>query len=205
MKIKICGLFRSEDIDFANKTLPDYVGFVFAKSKRQIDRGTAAEFRRRLDGSIKVVGVFVNAEIDYIAGLVSDGLIDLVQLHGDEDEEYVRRLRELIPEGVEIIKAFSVSENSDVEKAERFPCNYILLDNGRGGTGKAFCWDILKYNMPQRVFLAGGVNTGNIKDAAALAPYCIDVSSGAETDGIKDFDKIAELVSAVRNIGKDRF
>ncbi len=205
MKIKICGLFRSEDIDFANKTLPDYVGFVFAKSKRQIDRGTAAEFRRRLDGSIKVVGVFVNAEIDYIAGLVSDGLIDLVQLHGDEDEEYVRRLRELIPEGVEIIKAFSVSENSDVEKAERFPCNYILLDNGRGGTGKAFCWDILKDNMPQRVFLAGGVNTGNIKDAAALAPYCIDVSSGAETDGIKDFDKIAELVSAVRNIGKDRF
>ncbi len=205
MKIKICSLFRSEDIDFANKTLPDYVGFVFAKSKRQIDRGTAADFRKRLDNSIKAVGVFVNGDIDFIAGLVSDGLIDLVQLHGDEDEEYVGRLRELIPEGVEIIKAFSVSENSDVEKAERFPCNYILLDNGRGGTGKAFCWDILKDNMPQRVFLAGGVNTGNIKDAAALAPYCIDVSSGAETDGIKDFDKIAELVSAVRNIGKDRF
>ena len=205
MKIKICGLFRSEDIDFANKTLPDYVGFVFAKSKRQIDRGTAADFRKRLDNSIKVVGVFVNGDIDFIAGLVSDGLIDLVQLHGDEDEEYVRRLRELIPESVKIIKAFSVSEKSDVEKAERFPCNYILLDNGRGGTGKAFCWDILKDNMPQRVFLAGGVNTGNIKDAAALTPYCIDVSSGAETDGIKDFDKIAELVSAVRNIGKDRF
>ena len=205
MKIKICGLFRSEDIDFANKTLPDYVGFVFAKSKRQIDRGTAAEFRRRLDGSIKIVGVFVNGDIDFIAGLVNDGLIDLVQLHGDEDEEYVRRLRELIPESVKIIKAFSVSEKSDVEKAERFPCNYILLDNGRGGTGKAFCWDILKDNMPQRVFLAGGVNTGNIKDAAALTPYCIDVSSGAETDGVKDFDKIAELVSAVRNIGKDRF
>ena len=205
MKIKICGLFRSEDIDFANKTLPDYVGFVFAKSKRQIDRGTAADFRKRLDNSIKVVGVFVNGDIDFIAGLVNDGLIDLVQLHGDEDEEYVGRLRELIPEGVEIIKAFSVSENSDVEKAERFPCNYILLDNGRGGTGKVFCWDILKDNMPQRVFLAGGVNTGNIKDAAALAPYCIDVSSGAETDGVKDSDKIAELVSAVRNIGKDRF
>ncbi len=205
MKIKICGLFRNEDIEYANKTLPDYVGFVFAKSKRQINRDTAADFRGRLDGSIKVVGVFVNGDIDFIAGLANDSLIDLVQLHGDEDEEYVRRLRGLIPESVKIIKAFSVSEKSDVINAERFPTDYILLDNGRGGTGKAFSWDILKDNMPGRVFLAGGINPENIKDAAALAPYCIDVSSGAETDGVKDFDKIAGLVSAVRNTGKDRF
>ena len=199
MKIKICGLFRSEDISFANEALPDYIGFVFAKSSRQVTPEKAAELKKMLDKRIKAVGVFVNSNIDFIAGLVHNNIIDAVQLHGSEDEEFVRRLRGAVPLGIPVIKAFSVGSADDIRTAAGFPCDFMLLDNGRGGTGKAFTWELLRDNMPDRVFLAGGVNTGNIADAVKLEPYCIDVSSGAETDGVKDKAKILKLVNAVRN------
>lgn len=199
MKIKICGLFRSEDISFANEALPDYVGFVFAKSRRQVTPEKAAELKKLLDSRINAVGVFVNNNIEFISDLVHNDIIDIVQLHGAEDEAYVKELRIKIPPGTPVIKAFSVTSRADIDRAQDFPCDFMLLDNGRGGTGQAFAWDLLHENMPERVFLAGGVNAGNIAQAAELQPYCIDVSSGAETDGVKDKNKILKLVKTVRN------
>lgn len=199
MKIKICGLFRSEDISYANEALPDYIGFVFAPSRRQITLGKAAELKKMLDVRIKTVGVFVNSDIDFIAGMVHNNIIDAVQLHGSEDGNFVRELRSKIPPEIPVIKAFSVSSAEDISAAESFPCDFMLLDNGKGGTGKAFAWELLRGNMPEHVFLAGGVNTENIADAVKLEPYCIDVSSGAETDGFKDRSKILKLVQTVRN------
>jgi phosphoribosylanthranilate isomerase len=196
MKIKICGLFREEDVDYVNETMPDFAGFVFAESRRKISPEKAYQFRQKIDRRIKTVGVFVDSTVDFVTELVRNGTIDVVQLHGSENEEYVRKLREKTG-NVPIIKAFSVSCRSDIEKAAEFPCDYMLLDNGKGGTGKSFAWELLDGNMPENVFLAGGVNTDNISDAIKLKPYCIDVSSGAETDGIKDRKKIDMLVQAV--------
>lgn len=198
MKIKICGLFRNEDIDYVNEALPDYIGFVFAKSKRQITPKKAGQLKHKLDKRISAVGVFVDADIDFIADLVHNRIIDAVQLHGSENETYVDSLREKLPERTPIIKAFSVSCMEDIINAKDFPCDYMLLDNGKGGTGQSFPWKLLKNNMPENVFLAGGINTENIIDAAKLAPYCIDVSSGAEINGVKDKNKILQLVQAVR-------
>jgi phosphoribosylanthranilate isomerase len=196
MKIKICGLFREEDVDYVNETMPDFAGFVFAESRRKISPEKAYQFRQKIDRRIKTVGVFVDSTVDFVTELVRNGTIDVVQLHGSENEEYVRKLREKTG-NVPIIKAFSVSCRSDIEQAAEFPCDYMLLDNGKGGTGKSFAWELLDGNMPENVFLAGGVNTDNISDAIKLKPYCIDVSSGAETDGIKDRKKIDMLVQAV--------
>ena len=194
MKIKICGLFRCEDIEYANEALPDYAGFVFAESRRQVSCEKAAELRKRLDRRISAVGVFVNNDVDFIADLVHNNIIDIVQLHGAENEDFVRRLHKKIPPESTVIKAFSVNSREDIERAAEFPSDFMLLDNGRGGTGQAFAWELLHENMPERVFLAGGVNTENIAQAAKLRPYCIDVSSGAETDGFKDREKILKLV-----------
>lgn len=199
MKIKICGLFRSEDISYANEALPDYIGFVFARSRRQVTPEKAAELRKLLDSRIKAVGVFVDSDIDFISDLVHNSIIDAVQLHGAEDEKFALRLKERIPPEIPVIKAFSVSCKEDIDRAELFPCDFMLLDNGKGGTGQSFEWELLRENMPERVFLAGGVNTENIAQAAELRPCCIDVSSGAETDGVKDKNKILKLVKTVRN------
>lgn len=198
MKIKICGLSRIEDIEYANEALPDYIGFVFAKSRRQVTPEKAAELKGLLDSRICAVGVFVNADIDFIAGLVHNDIIGCVQLHGSEDEEYVKLLRSRIPESAPLIKAFSVSSSENIRKAVKFPCDYMLLDNGSGGTGKAFPWELLSGNLPERVFLAGGISCENISEAVRLRPFCIDVSSGAETDGVKDRNKILALTDCVR-------
>lgn len=199
MKIKICGLFRSEDIKYVNEALPDYIGFVFAESRRQVSPEKAAELRRMLSPDIRAVGVFVNANIDFIADLVHNSIIDVVQLHGSETPEFAEELRKHLPKGTPIIKAFSVSCSGDIAAAKAFPCDHMLLDNGKGGTGKAFSWELLKANSPDNVFLAGGISTENIDYAVRLRPYCVDVSSGAETDGVKDREKIMKLVQTVRN------
>lgn len=199
MKIKICGLFRSIDIEYVNEAKPDYIGFVFAESRRKVTPEMAAVLKGQLDSSIKAVGVFVDNDIDFAAELVHNKIIDAVQLHGSEDAEYVRLLRERISADIPVIKAFSVGSREDIERAAGFPCDYVLLDNGKGGTGKSFAWQLLSGGMPDRVFLAGGVNTDNINEAIKLKPYCIDVSSGAETNGIKDREKIIKLVSSVNH------
>lgn len=198
MKIKICGLFRNQDIEYANIAEPDYIGFVFAESRRKVTPEKASELKKFLNLDIKSVGVFVNQNKILIAELVRNKIIDIIQLHGNEDNAYISELRELTGD-TPIIKAVSVKSTEDILKSAEYISDFILLDNGKGGTGEKFDWNLIEKN--HRIFLAGGVNPDNISEAIKLNPYCIDVSSGAETNGLKDKDKMIQLVRAVRNNG----
>jgi len=189
-KIKICGLFREQDIDFANEAKPDFVGFVFAKSHRRISPETAALFKKRLNSKIKTVGVFVNDGIPFIIELYNSGIIDIAQLHGTETEYYIEMLRETCD--VPVIKAVNI------ESPKPANADYLLFDNGKGGTGKSFDWNLIP-KCDKKFFLAGGINLKNIKEAVKLNPYGIDLSSGVENaKGEKDREKIIEACRIVR-------
>lgn len=197
-KVKLCGLCRPEDIAAANRCMPDYAGFVFAESRRQITPQTAAELRRQLRPDIMAVGVFVNQSMDFIAGLVQARIIDLVQLHGDEDEIAVKRLKARLD--CPVIQAVAVGDS-----LPRLPENadYLLFDSlspQRGGTGKTFDWTLLEKYTGIPYFLAGGLTLENAPQAAALQPFCVDVSSGVETQGIKDGRKMEAFVNCIRGI-----
>jgi len=199
-KIKICGLRREQDIEAVNAALPDYIGFVFARSKRQIDEQQAERLKAKLNPAIKAVGVFVNADPERIINLCHSQVIDLIQLHGDEDEDYLKRLRSRVAN--KIIKAVRVKEAQDIMKALDFPCDYLLFDAFRegeyGGSGRTFDWSLLP-QIPKPYFLAGGINADNIAQALTEHdPYGLDVSSGEETNGWKDPKKIWDIGARVR-------
>lgn len=187
VKVKFCGLKRPCDIAWANELHPDYVGFVFAGTKRRVSDDLAAALRKALDPSIPAVGVFVDDELSHMAALVNAGVIQVIQLHGQEEEECVEHLQQELK--VPVIKAFSIADEDDVQKALASRADYILLDQGAGGTGKAFDWSLLRH-IDRPYFLAGGLTPQNAAQAAALQPYALDVSSGIETDGVKDRDKM---------------
>lgn len=197
-RIKICGLSRPEDIEAANEIGPDYIGFVFAKSSRRVTYEKAARLKEMLDGRIKAVGVFVNAPEREI--LDNTPIIDMIQLHGDEDEAYIRSLKEHTSKP--IIKAVRVRNEEDILKARELPCDYLLLDTftkGQyGGCGRQFDWSMIP-ELKKPYFLAGGICMDNIKEAAAQGAFCIDVSSAVETDGKKDRTKMKAIVEALRN------
>ena len=197
-KIKICGLTRLEDIEVANALLPDYIGFVFwERSKRNVTKEQAKELKNRLDSRIKAVGVFVDAEIDFIADLVSCGIIDVAQLHGSEDEDYILQLRERLG-GAEIIKAFNINKIESFDEAEKSSADHIMIDSGKG-SGIAFDWSKLE-RLERPYFLAGGLSTENISEVlASIKPFAVDVSSGVETDGLKDASKMKRFVESVRS------
>ena len=217
-KIKLCGLRRLEDIETANLLKPDYIGFVFAKkSKRYISPEEATVLKKRLEevnalykqeiseskdnqnnskleNVIKAVGVFVNEEVEKVAELLNTGIIDLAQLHGSEDEEYISRLRNLTDKP--IIQAFKIEKKEDLIKAEKSTADHILLDAG-AGDGMVFNWELLK-GFERPYFLAGGLNPQNVGEAVRkLNPYGVDVSSGIETDGFKDPVKMQKFVETV--------
>lgn len=195
-RIKLCGLMRAEDIDAANTLRPEYVGFVFAPaSRRRIAPERARELRERLGPGIEAVGVFVREDMETIACLANEGVIDLIQLHGGEDADYLRRLRALTARPV--IQAFRIRGAEDVRTALKSPADYVLLDSG-AGTGEAFDWGWIR-EAGRPYFLAGGLTPDNVADAVRqLEPYAVDVSSGIETDGRKDREKMAAFVAAVR-------
>ena len=211
-KIKLCGMMKPCDIEYANRVKPDLIGFIFANTRRKISAAQAKQFRKALDAEISAVGVFVNEDISVITSLVQDGCIDMIQLHGEEDADYIRRLREICD--VPVIKAVKVQTVEQIRQAAALPVDYLLLDTYRkgvlGGTGEAFDWELLReakaaagdtaegelFGKPY--FLAGGLHAGNLREAAALGSYGLDVSSGIETDGSKDFDKMVEVVNIVR-------
>lgn len=199
-KIKLCGLSRECDIAAVNELQADYIGFVFApKSKRRVSIEQAVGLKKILDPGIKVVGVFVNEDIQTVARLLNDGVIDMAQLHGSEDEEYIRQLRNNIDKPV--IKAFQINTARDVQAAEKAGSDWVLLDAG-SGSGKVFDWDLIQ-KIKRPYFLAGGLTSQNVALAInKLQPYAIDVSSGIETDGLKDKNKMAALMAAVRKAGK---
>lgn len=196
-KIKLCGLSRPCDIEAVNALLPDYIGFVFAKkSKRYVAPEKAVALREALDPSIKAVGVFVREDPAVVSGLLNGGVIDLAQLHGGEDEDYIARLRALTDRP--LIQAFRVEAPADLDRARASSADSILLDNGAGGTGSAFDWSLLT-GFDRPYFLAGGLGPGNVAQAiAALHPFAVDVSSGIETDGYKDVEKMRAFVMAAR-------
>ncbi|GHT74576.1 N-(5'-phosphoribosyl)anthranilate isomerase [Spirochaetia bacterium] len=208
VKIKLCGLFRDEDIDFANEARPDYIGFVFAKSRRQVTAVQAARMRARLREGIVPVGVFVNAPVEEVAALYRDGVIGVAQLHGAEDWDYIAALKERC--NVPVIKAVKVKRQIDLTPMEHKSnsatgADFLLLDNGPGGTGRRFDWALLQdgdylNTLSIPCFLAGGIDVSNIGEALRFRPYGIDVSSGAETDGVKDRDKMIRLVEIVRSM-----
>ena len=196
-RIKICGLFRDCDIDYVNETEPDYVGFIlnYPKSRRNISCQRAAQMKKRLKPGIRTVGVFVDQPVDTVALAAREIGLDIVQLHGHEDDQYIRSLREIMPQ--EIWKAFRIESESDLHEAKNCPADKILLDNGYG-TGKPFDWKkAISFTRP--FILAGGLEPGNIQDAINLLhPEILDMSSGVETDGVKDREKIKRAVSEAR-------
>ncbi len=195
-RLKICGLFRKADISYANAVRPDYVGFVFAPSKRQVTREKAAELRKLLDPSIPTAGVFVDEETSRILELLSDGIISIVQLHGHEDEEYIADLKEKTK--ALIIKAVKPENRDDVRNAEKSSADFLLFDSG-AGTGRVFDWSLLE-GVQRDYFLAGGLNKDNVEEAInVLHPFAVDLSSGVETDGFKDLEKMKEIRRLVKN------
>ena len=198
-KIKMCGLSRIEDIEAANAIKPDFIGFVFAEiSKRRVSALEASKLKSKLAPDIKAVGVFLDDKLDFVASMLNLGIVDLVQLHGSEDEAYFEKVREITNKP--IIKAFIIRSKEDVERAEKSTADYILLDGGKG-QGKAFDWSLLK-DIKRPYFLAGGLNPENVGDAVkALKPYAVDVSTGIETDGVKDREKMTAFAGAVREEG----
>jgi phosphoribosylanthranilate isomerase len=196
-KIKICGLSRLCDIDAVNDARPDYIGFVFAESKRQVTPETACKLRERLHSGIMPVGVFVNEEISNIAFLAAEGIISAVQLHGDEDEDYIIKVKTLT--GVPVIKAAPVVNKGDAQKWQNTGADYLLLDNKSGGGGKPFDWDLIG-RIDKPFFLAGGLNIDNIDLAInTVRPFAADISSGVEAEGFKDYEKIQDIVRRIRN------
>ena len=195
-KIKLCGLTRPCDIEYVNELLPEYIGFVFApKSRRYISPEKAEVLREHLDDRITPVGVFVDEKIEVIADLIKRKIIDIVQLHGNESEQYIEDLRRVID--CPVIKAFRIESEADIVSANNSFADYVLLDSG-GGTGKVFDHSLLK-DIARPYFLAGGLTPENVETAVKqLAPFAVDASTSLETDGFKDKIKMTAFVNAVR-------
>lgn len=200
-RVKICGLSQKEDIEAVNKYKPDFAGFVFyPPSRRNVAAGRAAELRKLLDPEIPAVGVFVDGDPWEIASLAEYGIIDMIQLHGSEDEEYIAEIRKLTAKPV--IRAFKIRSAEDIEKARQCSADYVLLDNGKG-TGETFDWTLIR-DIGRPFFLAGGLNAENVPEAVRrFHPYAVDISSGAETDGMKDPEKIRRCIEAVRKASEE--
>ncbi|HEZ7990846.1 MAG TPA: phosphoribosylanthranilate isomerase [Ruminococcus sp.] len=197
-KVKMCGLSRMEDIEYANEVLPEFIGFVFApKSRRYVSFEQAKKLRGELDYRIAAVGVFVDEDIENIVRLVKDEVIDMVQLHGSEDNAYIAKLREMAE--VPIIQAFKIIDSYDAESAVLSDADFVLLDSGMG-TGKTFDWSLIK-SINRPYFLAGGISPENAAQAVErFSPYAVDASSSLETDGVKDLSKMTALARAVREL-----
>ena len=194
-KIKICGLQRLEDIEAVNKSKADYAGFIFANSRRKVEREQARILSHSLVEGILSVGVFVNQDLEDIIYLLDNKIIDVAQLHGQETEEDIRWLKERTK--CQIIKAVSVKNKESILLWQNSKADYLLLDQGNGGSGIAFDWNLLEH-CRRPFFLAGGISFENVNAALNIKPYAIDVSSGVETDGAKDAAKIQRMVQLVK-------
>jgi phosphoribosylanthranilate isomerase len=199
-KIKICGLTRPQDIQVINEVRPDYCGFVIevTKSSRCVSREQVKELVKGLHNDILPVGVFVDAPMELPVSLLEEGIIGMAQLHGHEDEEYITQLGRYTDKP--LIKAFSIRSAEDVQRACISSADYILLDQGNGGTGKTFDWSLIP-SIGRPFFLAGGLGADNLGRAITqINPWAVDLSSSLEVDGKKDADKIRQVVEICRRI-----
>ena len=210
VKIKICGMRRSEDIEMANRYKPDYIGFVFADSPRKVSYEQAKELSELLSDAIVPVGVFVNEHIKLIVDLFKDGIIEMAQLHGDEDEKYIRNLKDKSIEEtgkqIPVINAIEIKDGADYNdellKWRDSASDYFILDSGKG-SGKTFDWSLIDKEsefFKNSIFLAGGLNSENLALAMEeFNPFAVDLSSSVETDGFKDEEKIKEIIEIMEN------
>lgn len=198
-KIKICGLRRSQDIMMANRYKPDFAGFIidFPKSHRSVMPEEVTKLGSLLTEEIPIVGVFVDQPVEKVISLLKDGTIDIAQLHGNESPEYIKQVQDAT--GCGVIKAFEVKSEADIDKACKSPADYLLLDQGKGG-GETFDWSLIKERLDKPWFLAGGLTVENLRQAIdTVHPWGVDISSGVETDGVKDEEKIQQVIRIVRN------
>ncbi|WP_409015358.1 phosphoribosylanthranilate isomerase [Anaerostipes caccae] len=206
MKIKMCGLRRPDDIIYANECLPDYIGFVFAESRRKVSGEEAKNLGAQLDPFIKKVGVFVNEPVRSLITISKQAGLDIIQLHGDEGEEYIKEVKH--ETGKELWKAVRVRMVKDIQEAQRLPADKLLLDSfseeSYGGTGKVMDFAVLdQADIRKPYFIAGGLTVENLPEILKKAePYGIDISSGIETEGVKDREKMLKVIQCVRG-GKD--
>lgn len=203
VKVKICGIKTLQDVEIVNRQKSDFTGFVFYPlSKRYVSLITARSLKAKLNKKIKSIGVFVNAPPEEIAAAAELGIINMVQLHGDETNAYIAELRKICT--LPIIKAVRVREEADIKKAAFYNCEYFLFDTystaSYGGTGRQFDTQFLKgVKINKPYFLAGGLNAGNVRSALkGLKPYAVDVSGGVETGGSKDEIKIKNFIKQVK-------
>lgn len=188
-RIKICGLVREIDVDYVNELQPDFVGFILSAGfRRSITEEQAKLLKSRLSPKIKAVGVFVNEDAEYINSFARKGIIDIAQLHGNEEPQVCEQVT------APVIKYFNPK---DFGRIKEYNTDYFLFDSGTG-TGKGFDWSLIpKTDTP--FFLAGGINESNIKKAIRqVNPFCIDLSSAVETDGFKDYNKIKKIMESVK-------
>ena len=210
VKLKICGMRRSEDIEMANRHKPDYIGFVFAESPRKVSFEQAKELSELLSDEIVPVGVFVNEHMKLIVDLFKDGIIEMAQLHGDEDEKYIRNLKDKSIEEtgkqIPVINAIEIKDGADYNdellKWRDSASDYFILDSGKG-SGKTFDWSLIDKEsefFKNSIFLAGGLNSENLALAIEeFNPFAVDLSSSVETDGFKDEEKIEEIIEIMEN------
>lgn len=196
-KVKFCGLTRVEDIETVNELRPEYIGFVFwEKSKRNIIPAEAKKLKAVLRDDIKAVGVFVDEDIETVKKISDEDIIDVIQLHGKENDDYIKNIKRLT--GKTVIKAYKIRSEEDIIKANESVADYVLLDAGMG-QGKTFDWKLIK-GMNREYFLAGGLDIDNVEEALkTLQPYAVDVSSGIETEGKKDREKMKSFMEIVRH------
>ena len=197
VKIKICGIKRLEDIEIVNRYKPDYIGFVFADSKRKVSHDLAKELRNNLDSDIIPVGVFVDSPQDEILKLFDEGIIEIAQLHGSESEQYILDLKKKTDGELKIINAIEMTQEVDLLEYNDSNSDYLLLDSGKG-SGKTFDWSLIRKDIKKEFFLAGGLNSENVTQAIdEFNPYAIDLSSSLETNGFKDENKIKEIMEVI--------
>ena len=196
-KIKICGIRRLLDIEYLNELRPEYAGFVFAKSKRQVNKDNAYNLIKNLRCDIKKVGVFVNEKPELVLEIAEKLELQVLQFHGHENQEYINKFK-----GYEIWKALKINDVESISKINNYQCAKFLLDNSIAGSGESFNWELVQGKVDgSSIMLAGGLTSENVENGIAqLKPCGVDVSSGVETQGFKDYTKIKEFIKKVREL-----
>ena len=198
MRIKICGLRRKEDIDYVNKLKPDYAGFIFAKSKRQVSVQQGMELAKKVTKGIKKVGVFVNSPIKEVAEIARICELDVLQFHGEEEPYSIEKYHQ------DVWKAFRIKDQNSFKRLDEYSVKGYLLDTfmdgEMGGTGRVFDWSLIpNVHKEKFIILAGGLMVENIISAIDMVqPHVVDINSGVEINGYKDFNKMKEIIEKVR-------
>lgn len=225
MKIKICGITSLEEIEYINKLKPEYIGFVFTESKREITASQGKKLVERLSEEVKVVGVFKNNSLEKIREIIREVKLDVIQLHGSEDNYFIENLRKMIKkeyseksiqeikewnkerklQEIKIWKGIAIKSEEDLKRDIRLKVDNFILDGGNPGSGEGFNWNLIKEaNINFNFFLAGGINLENIDEIIKnINPYGVDISSGVESldklgNRKKDFYKMKILIEKGR-------